>query len=79
MLSVLRRGFICLYSDYFARILFLCSIFKKITVNYKTLMSEEKPVSLTEAQKARIERNRAKALSLKQAKLVSHPYAINKK
>ncbi|XP_013106909.1 DNA repair protein complementing XP-A cells homolog [Stomoxys calcitrans] len=35
--------------------------------------------SLTDAQKARIERNRAKALSLKQSKLVSHPYALNRK
>lgn len=42
-------------------------------------MSEEKTVALTDAQKARIERNRIKALSLKQAKLVSHPYALTKK
>lgn len=35
--------------------------------------------TLTDAQKARIERNRIKALSLKQAKLVSHPYALSKK
>lgn len=42
-------------------------------------MSEEKSTTLTDAQKARIERNRAKALCLKQAKLVSHPYAMAKK
>ncbi|XP_075168550.1 DNA repair protein complementing XP-A cells homolog Xpac [Haematobia irritans] len=34
---------------------------------------------LTDAQKARIERNRAKALCLKQSKLVSHPYALARK
>ncbi|XP_073845366.1 DNA repair protein complementing XP-A cells homolog Xpac [Musca autumnalis] len=39
--------------------------------------ASEKP--LTEAQKARIERNRLKALSLRQAKLVSHPYSLSKK
>ncbi|XP_030369025.1 DNA repair protein complementing XP-A cells homolog [Scaptodrosophila lebanonensis] len=41
----------------------------------------EKPASssnttLTNAQKARIERNRAKAENLRQAKLVTHPYKI---
>lgn len=41
-------------------------------------MSEQKSVTLTDAQKARIERNRAKALCLKQAKLVSHPCALAK-
>uniref|UniRef100_A0A1B0ARK1 XPA C-terminal domain-containing protein n=1 Tax=Glossina palpalis gambiensis TaxID=67801 RepID=A0A1B0ARK1_9MUSC len=35
--------------------------------------------ALTEAQKARIERNKAKALSLRQAKLVSHPHSLTKK
>ncbi|TMW44287.1 hypothetical protein DOY81_010634 [Sarcophaga bullata] len=42
-------------------------------------MSEGETATLTDAQKARIERNRIKALSLKQAKLVSHPYALAKK
>uniref|UniRef100_A0A1A9WHV3 XPA C-terminal domain-containing protein n=1 Tax=Glossina brevipalpis TaxID=37001 RepID=A0A1A9WHV3_9MUSC len=37
------------------------------------------PTVLTEAQKARIERNKAKAISLRQAKLVSHPYNSTKK
>ncbi|CAD7088076.1 unnamed protein product [Hermetia illucens] len=34
-----------------------------------------KAEELSEAQKARIERNRIKALHLRQAKLISHPYA----
>ena len=42
-------------------------------------MSEGETSTLTDAQKARIERNRIKALSLKQAKLVCHPYALAKK
>lgn len=45
----------------------------------KMSMTEVSEKKLTEAQKARIERNRAKALSLRQAKLVSHPYALARK
>uniref|UniRef100_A0A1B0GA41 F-actin-capping protein subunit alpha n=1 Tax=Glossina morsitans morsitans TaxID=37546 RepID=A0A1B0GA41_GLOMM len=40
---------------------------------------EDAATELTEAQKARIERNKAKALSLRQAKLVSHPHSLTKK
>lgn len=37
-------------------------------------MSESEKVKLTDAQRARIERNRQKALLLKQARLTAKPY-----
>ncbi|ESP05656.1 hypothetical protein LOTGIDRAFT_103099 [Lottia gigantea] len=40
--------------------------------------SEEEPIKLTPAQRARVERNRQKALLLKQARLANRPYTIGK-
>ncbi|XP_037944915.1 DNA repair protein complementing XP-A cells homolog [Teleopsis dalmanni] len=41
-------------------------------------MSELEKTELTTAQKCRMERNRAKALNIRQTKLVCHPYAAGK-
>lgn len=38
-------------------------------------MSEAPVAPLTDAEKQRIERNRQRAISLKNAKLAAHPYA----
>ena len=37
----------------------------------------EKPIELTASQRARIERNRQRALLLRQSRLQSHPYATD--
>ncbi|KAJ8303853.1 hypothetical protein KUTeg_017436 [Tegillarca granosa] len=44
-----------------------------------SIMEQDSEVKLSAAQKARIERNKQKALLLRQARLTSHPYTKDKK
>lgn len=48
-----------------------CTNFEVIFLN----MSQEEDTDLTKAQLARIEKNRQRALILKQTRLIPHPYA----